>query len=177
MSDIPAAPPSRRCPYCGETVNPDAVLCRYCSNSLPRDLVRVEQRGARHVLGVDTVESFGVWEQSTGNRRGTYPRTDDGWKRAWSDFQKADGASGSSGKRRPFTWVIVAINVLFLIWVIVGVGAASDPTDCGGLSQESCNAAAAAGTAIGVGIVVVLWAFVDVILGIVWLVTRKPPRG
>lgn len=77
-------------------------------------------------------------------------------------------------KTRIFTWVILAINALFLIWVIVGAASgAGNATNCGSLNQQTCNDAAHAGTAIGVGLVIFLWAAVDVILGIIWLVTRK----
>lgn len=77
-------------------------------------------------------------------------------------------------KHRVFTWVILVINVLFLIWVITGVASGSgNATNCGGLSQQTCNDAAHTGTAIGVALIVVFWAIVDVILGVLWLVTRK----
>jgi hypothetical protein len=79
-------------------------------------------------------------------------------------------------KWRPFTWIILAINVLFLIWVITAIAGASDtPADCGTLSAEDCEAAEAVGTAIGTGIIVFFWVAVDVVLGIIWLVTR--PKG
>lgn len=73
-----------------------------------------------------------------------------------------------------FTWVILAVNVLFLIWIIVGVASGSgNATNCGALSQQTCNDAGHAGTAIGVALIIVFWAVVDVILGVLWLVTRK----
>ena len=63
---------------------------------------------------------------------------------------------------RPFSWVIIGINALFLIWIVKGV-ADANPT----------NDAEIVGTGIGVMLIVGLWAFTDVILGILWLVTRK----
>lgn len=78
---------------------------------------------------------------------------------------------------RPFTWVLLAINLLFLVWVIAGASQASGmPESCGTLSAEACNAAANAGTAIGVALIIALWAAVDVILGVLWLVTRPKRR-
>jgi hypothetical protein len=86
-------------------------------------------------------------------------------------------------KWRPFTWFIVVINILFLIWVIAGAGSAANTVkDCSSLSGqakqvcEAGNAGTAAGTAIGVGIIIFLWAFVDIILGVIWLVTRPKRR-
>ena len=77
-------------------------------------------------------------------------------------------------KVRAFTWVILVINVLFLIWVIAGAASSSgDATNCGSLDQDTCNSAEDAGTAIGVFLIVMFWAAVDLILGIVWLVTRR----
>jgi hypothetical protein len=79
-------------------------------------------------------------------------------------------------KWRPFSWVILVINILFLIWVIAGISSAGGTAeDCGTLSTQDCEAAEAIGTSIGVGIIIALWAFVDVILGVLWLVT-KPKR-
>jgi hypothetical protein len=75
-------------------------------------------------------------------------------------------------KVRVFTWVILVINLLFLIGVIAAV-ANSHKGTCNGLDTPTCNSAKDAGTAIAVIIVVVFWAAVDVILGIVWLVTRR----
>lgn len=77
-------------------------------------------------------------------------------------------------KRRVFTWVILAVNALFLVWVIYGAVAGSGTVhNCGALTQQTCNSAGHAGTAIGVVLVLALWAVVDVILGVLWLVTRR----
>lgn len=71
---------------------------------------------------------------------------------------------------RPFTWVIVILNILFVVWVISAVGAA----ECE--AEREFQGACEAGTAIGVGIIVGFWAVVDIILGILWLVTRGSRR-
>lgn len=79
-------------------------------------------------------------------------------------------------KWRAFTWVIVVINVLFLVWIIAGIASVSD--ECAnkvGQAKEACETGTAVGASIGAGIIVFLWALVDMILGIIWLVTR--PRG
>jgi len=77
-------------------------------------------------------------------------------------------------RRRVFMWVILAITGLFLWWIISAVGGIAD--DCAGKvgsDLEACQT----GTAIGGGIafifILVLWALVDVILGVIFLVTRK----
>ncbi|MEU0702866.1 hypothetical protein ACFY9H_31805 [Streptomyces bacillaris] len=80
-------------------------------------------------------------------------------------------------KRRVFLWVFLGIQLLFLIWMITGIASGSGaPEDCGSLDQEACNDAENAGTAIGVGLIIVLWAVVDVILGITYAVYRLARR-
>jgi hypothetical protein len=71
-------------------------------------------------------------------------------------------------------WVILVINGLFLWWMISAVGGLAD--DCAskvGTDLEACET----GTAIGGGLafifILVLWALVDVILGVIFLVTRR----
>jgi hypothetical protein len=76
--------------------------------------------------------------------------------------------------------VILGVNVLFLVWLVTGVGgAASEVQDCEALvgqAKDLCeaeNAGTAVGAGVGAFLIIALWAFVDVILGIIWLVTRK----
>lgn len=93
----------------------------------------------------------------------------------------ADG-SGRTGtsKRRPrrvFLWIFLAVQLLFLIWVIMGASSgAGTPEDCGNLSLQDCNDAESVGTAIGVGLIIALWAAADVILGITYLIYRVSRR-
>lgn len=78
---------------------------------------------------------------------------------------------------RKMTWVVLLFNLIMLIWVIAGSASGSgQPKDCGTLSAQTCNSAQNAGTAIGVGLLIGLWVAGDVILGIIWLVTR-PSRS
>lgn len=78
-------------------------------------------------------------------------------------------------KVRVFTWIIVAINVLFAVWLIGGIATAASKsgTSCNGLDQKTCEAAQGIGATIGAGLILFLWVAVDVILGVIWLVTRK----
>jgi len=80
--------------------------------------------------------------------------------------------------RRIFPWVFLAVQVLFLIWVISGLaGASGDPVgDCGSLSQQACNDAESVGTGIGVALVIGLWLVVDFILAITYLVFKAVKR-
>lgn len=69
---------------------------------------------------------------------------------------------------RVFLWFFLAVQLLFIIWIIAGAASAgSTPGDTGGvLTQEEANSARDAGTAIGIGLIIILWAIVDFILGI-----------
>jgi hypothetical protein len=80
-------------------------------------------------------------------------------------------------KKRVFMWFFLAVQVLFVIWVIAGAASGHHATDCGTLDAKTCQDAADAGTAIGVGLVVGLWVAVDFILGITWAVVRFARRG
>lgn len=83
------------------------------------------------------------------------------------------------GIRRPhwrkMSWVIVLFNVLMVIWIISALASAPGASHCGTLSQQTCQDAANVGTGIGVITLLILWVIVDILLSIVWLVTK--PRG
>jgi rubredoxin len=90
---------------------------------------------------------------------------------------------------RPFTWVIVIINILFVIWIIGGASTikedqtAQDAQECEEFvpslfeTVEDCLAAnegaEAVGAGIGITLIIMLWVVVDIILGILWLVTNR----
>ncbi len=76
-------------------------------------------------------------------------------------------------KIRFFTWFILALNALFLVWLIFGISGVANGTCDAAMSQEACNAAKAIGGGIGALLIIFIWVAADVILGIIWLVTRK----
>lgn len=97
----------------------------------------------------------------------------------WVPYQAAPsvGQPPVKQKKRVFLWVFLAIQVLFIIWIIGGVSSsAGDATDCGSLDQETCNAAEDVGTSIGVGILIAFWAVVDIILGVGYGIYRLAKR-
>ena len=77
---------------------------------------------------------------------------------------------------RKMTWVLVLWTVLMAVWIGVGSSQASGvPEDCKDntyLSVETCNEAADAGTAIGVGLLVVFWMLGFFVLALIWLMSR-----
>ncbi|MFE6406565.1 hypothetical protein ACFVOR_06490 [Streptomyces sp. NPDC057837] len=72
------------------------------------------------------------------------------------------------------------MQVLFLIWIITGVIAATDDDpSCEGLTGhalELCRDAGDVGTAIGVGLIIGLWAAVYIILGVTYGIYRLSQR-
>lgn len=106
---------------------------------------------------------------------------------------------GRRRRRRVFLWVFLAIQALFIIWIIVGVATVhTGPTqaqlaqgcynhnwyplfksqaDCVQHYGGALNDAGTAGKAIGVGLVIVFWMVVDVILGVSYGVYRLATRS
>lgn len=79
-------------------------------------------------------------------------------------------------RHRVFPWIFLAIQALFIIWIISAIVSVHGTTvDCNEqyVTQSECTNAANAGAAIGVGIIIFLWALVDVILGVGYLVMRR----
>ena len=89
-------------------------------------------------------------------------------------------------KKAIFLWVFLAVQVIFIIWIAVGVGSGTDEAvneTCAGLSGtelSDCESAAGAGAAVGQGIgiaaLVMLWCVVDFLLVVPWVVYRITRR-
>lgn len=81
-------------------------------------------------------------------------------------------------KRRVFMWVFLAIQALFIIWLITGIASVSDSAgkDCGTLDPEACTAATQIGGGIGFLLIIGLWVMVDFILGVGYLIVRASSR-
>jgi len=72
------------------------------------------------------------------------------------------------------------VQIVFLLWVILGANSGSGtPAECRGLTGQdlqNCKDAGNVGTTIGVGLIIALWAAVDIILGISYFVFRLGSR-
>lgn len=89
----------------------------------------------------------------------------------------SQAAPPAKKKRRIFMWFFLALQALFIIWIISAIaGAGGDPSDCGSLSKETCNDAEAVGTGIGVAFIFVIWIVVDFLLFIPWVVIKLARR-
>lgn len=68
-------------------------------------------------------------------------------------------------RHRIFPWIFLAVQILFLVWVI---WAANSVSSCPPQEQGACEV----GTTIGTGLVIALWVAVDIILALTYLVFR-----
>ncbi|MCH6161572.1 hypothetical protein [Streptomyces marispadix] len=97
----------------------------------------------------------------------------------WGHGVRADSAATAAPteppkrkKRRVFLWTFLVVQLIFLIWLIVGLVSTAGAPDCTGLTQEDCEAATGLGATIGAGVIVAFWVAVDFILGISYLIYR-----
>lgn len=77
---------------------------------------------------------------------------------------------------RIFTYFILLVNLVFLIWIIAGANTGSSKKDCAGLTAQECHDATNVGKGIGIAFIIILWALFDVIFGVLWLITNRKKR-
>jgi hypothetical protein len=68
-------------------------------------------------------------------------------------------------------WTFIAFNILMIFWVFAGFNVASETMQ--GTVNDAEKAGAAIGSTIGMGMIVILWALGDIILGMFVLFTRR----
>lgn len=76
-------------------------------------------------------------------------------------------------RRHIFRWFFLAVQALFVVWLIAGTTSAANSASnsCG--NTQLCHDSAAAGAGIGAMLIIVLWVAADVILGVGYLIFRK----
>lgn len=72
---------------------------------------------------------------------------------------------------RKMTWTIVIWNIVMAIWLATGANSVAHQ-HCSNLSAQACNAAKAVGGGIGAALIIAVWIVGDLILVVLWLVTK-----
>lgn len=96
-------------------------------------------------------------------------------------------------RRRIFLWVFLAIQVIFIIWLVTGIqgnATSINPSvvaQCHhqaasmNMTQAQCvsflGGAAKTGSAVGAALVVIVWVIVDFLLGITYAIYRLASRN
>lgn len=100
----------------------------------------------------------------------------DAWPSAPTPGPGSNRSRRFAPRWRVFTWFILAFNILMLAWVIGAI--ASHASTCHGLTGNALTNCEAGNVGVGVAatLLFVFWALGDVILGVLWLVTRPRTR-
>lgn len=93
----------------------------------------------------------------------------------WATPPQVSDEPPEKRRRHIFLWIFLAIQLVFVVWIAVGAHSAQQ-TSCSGLSAQDCANAKEVGTTIGVGLIIGLWAVVDIIVGGTYAVYRLVKR-